>query len=74
MCHSIYIIYRMPKYDNIICEDNMTFQECELAILRKAVDDSSEKQGKLIATNADVKKIINILEDCLKSKRVTCYG
>ena len=64
----------MPKYDNIICEDNMTFQECELAILRKAVDDSSEKQGKLIATNDDVKKIINILEDFLKSKRVICYG
>ena len=51
----------MPKYDNTICDDKMTFQECELAILRKAVDDSETKQGKLIATNDDVKKIISIM-------------
>ena len=64
----------MPKYDNAICEDKMTFQECELAILRKAVDDSETKQGQLIATNEDVKKIIGILEEFLKLKRVICYG
>lgn len=64
----------MPKYDNTICDDKMTFQECELAILRKAVDDSETKQGKLIATNDDVKKIISILEDFLKLKKVICYG
>jgi hypothetical protein len=64
----------MPKYDNAICEDTMTFQECELAILRKAVDDSEMKQGQLIATNEDVKKIIGILEEFLKLKHVICYG
>ncbi len=64
----------MPKYDNAICEDKMTFQECELAILRKAVDDSETKQGQLIATNEDVKKIIGILEEFLKLKKVICYG
>ena len=64
----------MPKYDTAICEDKMTFQECELAILRKAVDDSETKQGQLIATNEDVKKIIGILEEFLKLKRVICYG
>jgi hypothetical protein len=64
----------MPKYDNAICENTMTFQECELAILRKAVDDSETKQGQLIATNEDVKKIIGILEEFLKLKRVICYG
>jgi hypothetical protein len=52
----------------------MTFQDCELAILRKAVDDSEMKQGQIIATNEDVKKIIAILEEFLKLKKVICYG
>ena len=64
----------MPKYENSICEDNMTFQECELAILRKAVDEGETKQGEMVAKNEDVKKIIGILEEFLKIKRVICYG
>lgn len=64
----------MPRYDNFVCEDDMTFQDCELAILRKAVDDSEIKQGQFIATNEDVKKIIEILEEFLKLKTVICYG
>ncbi len=64
----------MPKYDNALCEDKMTFNECELAILRKAVDEGEKKQGQLVAQNDDVKKIIGILENFLKLKRVICYG
>ena len=64
----------MPKYENTICEDKMTFQECELAILRKAIDEGETKQGEMVAKNEDVKKIIGILEDFLKIKRVICYG
>jgi hypothetical protein len=64
----------MPRYNNSVCEDDMTFQDCELAILRKAVDDSELKQGQIIATNEDVKKIIVILEEFLKLKKVICYG
>lgn len=64
----------MPKYENSICEDNMTFHECELAILRKAVDEGETKQGEMVAKNEDVKKIIGILEEFLKIKRVICYG
>lgn len=64
----------MPRYNNSVCEDDMTFQDCELAILRKAVDDSETKQGQIIATNEDVKKIIGILEEFLKLKKVICYG
>ena len=60
----------MPRYDNSVCENDMTFQDCELAILRKAVDDSEIKQGQIIATNEDVKKIIEILEEFLKLKKV----
>jgi len=64
----------MPKYENSICEDKMSFSECELAILRKAVDEGEKKQGENVAKNEDVKKIIGILENFLKMKRVICYG
>jgi hypothetical protein len=62
------------KYNPSICNDKMTFQECELAVLRQAVDESGEKQGAKIATSHDVQKIIQILEDFLVSKKLICYG
>ena len=52
----------------------MTFQECELAILRHAVDQSEERKGKQIAQSADVHDIIRILEDFLRKKKCVCYG
>ena len=64
----------MPKYENTICDDKMTFNECELAILRHAVDEGETRQGEMVAKNEDVKKIIGILENFLKMKRVICYG
>ena len=67
-------IVRMPKYENTICDDKMTFNECELAILRHAVDEGETRQGEMVAKNEDVKKIIGILENFLKMKRVICYG
>jgi hypothetical protein len=65
---------KKQKYDNEICDNAMTFQECEIAILRKAVDESEAVQGKRVATNEEVKKIISILEEFLKLKHVICYG
>ena len=62
------------RYDNKLCDDKMTFQDCELAILRNAVDKSEQQQGQKVAMNAEVKKIIKILEDYLKVKKVICYG
>ena len=62
------------RYNNNICTNTMTFQDCELAILRNAVDESEKQQGRRVAMNDDVKKIIKILEDYLKVKRVICYG
>jgi hypothetical protein len=52
----------------------MSFDECELAILRQAVDDSETIKAKSIVMNDDVKKIIDILESFLQSKPLICYG
>ena len=61
-------------YDNKSCLDKMTFEECELAILRDAVDESELVQGRKVATNDDVKQIIQILEDFLQKRPLICYG
>ena len=34
-----------------ICDKKMTFQDCELAILRSAVDKAEEKQGRTVANS-----------------------
>jgi len=62
------------KYDTKLCDDDMTFQDCELAILRHAVDESEEKAKRNIIKNDEIKKIIRILEEFLIRKRLVCYG
>jgi hypothetical protein len=56
-----------------ICKD-LTFEDCELAILRMAVDKAEEKIGKRIVNSEDIKKIIKIVEDFIKKKTLICYG
>jgi len=57
-----------------LCNKKMNFQECELAILRHAVDLAQEKIGKRIVNTKEVQEIINIVEDFLKKKGLVCYG
>ena len=59
---------------NAACAENMTFDECELAILRQAVDENETVVGAKIANSEDVKKIIKILENFLIKKKRICYG
>ena len=56
-----------------ICK-GLKFSECELAILRMAVDKAEEKIGKRVVNSEDVQKIINVLEDFLKKENLVCYG
>ena len=52
----------------------MTFEECELSILRNAVDHIEDKQGKKKLSDPEIKKIIEIVENFLKSTKRMCYG
>ena len=61
----------MPKND--ICK-GLTFSDCELVILRHAVDNAEVKQGKNIANSPEIKKIISIVEAFLRKKKLICYG
>ena len=56
-----------------ICKD-LSFADCELAILRMAVDQAEEKMGKRVVNSEDVQKIIDIVEDFIKRKKEICYG
>ena len=61
----------MKNYD--VCK-GLTFSDCELAILRTAVDKAGEKQGKQTASSPEVKRIISIVEIFLRKKQLVCYG
>ena len=56
-----------------VCKD-LTFEDCELAILRMAVDKAEEKIGKRIVNSEDIKNIIKVVEDFIKKKNLICYG
>jgi hypothetical protein len=62
------------KYNTNLCNDKMTYQECELAILRQAVDDSESLKKQQVARNDSVDDIIKILEEFLRKKKLICYG
>jgi hypothetical protein len=62
----------MPK-EKKICKD-LSFADCELAILRMAVDQAEEKMGKRVVNSEDVQKIIDIVEDFIIRKKEICYG
>ena len=56
-----------------ICKD-LSFEDCELTILRMAVDKAEEKIGKRIVNSEEVQKIIKIVENFIKKKNLICYG
>jgi hypothetical protein len=59
--------------NNDLCK-GLTFSDCELAILRTAVDKAEERQGKQVANSTEVKRIIGIVEQFLRKKKLVCYG
>ena len=64
----------VKKFNTEICDEKMTFNECELAILRNAVDETNKLQGKETVKNDDVQKMISILENFLIKNKQLCYG
>jgi len=56
-----------------VCKD-LTFEDCELAILRMAVDKAEEKMGKRVVNSEEIRKIIKIVEDFIEKKNLICYG
>ena len=59
---------------NKICNKQMSFQECELAIMRHAIDNANIIQGRDKIASDEIKKIIDIVEKFLRKKQLICYG
>lgn len=53
---------------------NLSFSDCEMNVLKSAVDKIKNKMGRRITSNEDVKKIIMIMEDYLRNNELICYG
>jgi len=62
------------KFNTKICEDDMTFEDCELAILRHAVDESEKLQGRKKVNSKDIQEMLTIVEDFIIKKKLICYG
>ena len=57
-----------------ICKKGLSLQDCELAILRQAVDLAGTKLGQRIVNTPEVQDMITTVEDFLKRKSLICYG
>ena len=60
----------MREKDN----DNISFEERELKILRESIDALENKNKKIIAQSPIILNIIKILETFLSKKKLICYG
>jgi hypothetical protein len=62
------------KFHNKNCNNKMSYEECELAILRHAVEESEQIKGQNIIDSPEIQKIIIIVEDFIIHKKLVCYG
>ncbi|NBS53739.1 MAG: hypothetical protein EBS96_14225 [Spartobacteria bacterium] len=60
----------MQNKKNKSCDPALSFEECELAILRQAVDETEKlQQEKKIANSEEVQKMIAIVEKFIIDRR-----
>lgn len=53
---------------------NEKYQEKELEILREAVDKAEKQSGKEMISSPEIQKMIFIVENFLRDKKLICYG
>ena len=68
--YNITIRMKIPKQ----CDKSMSFNECELAVLRSAVDLAQEKIGKRNINTPEIQEMITIVENFIRRKNLICYG
>ena len=62
------------KFRNPLCDNKMTFQDCELAILRQAVDENETLKEMGVANSEEIQAILKIVEKFIIQKKLICYG
>ena len=56
------------------CKKSMKYSECELEILRTAVDEAEKKMANRAVNTPEVQKIMEVVEDFLRNNKLMCYG
>ena len=56
------------------CDSDMTFQECELAVLRQAIDEIESNAKNTNVNSEEVGQMIAIVEKFLQDTQCICYG
>ena len=56
------------------CDKKLTFEECELTILRSAIDKNEKLMKYKEVNKPEVKEMITIVEDFIRDKELICYG
>ena len=65
----------MTKKKSLIkCDKNISFADCEMSILRLAVDKAEENTAKRVVSSPEIKSIVEIVENFIKKKNLICYG
>lgn len=54
--------------------DNLSFADCELAILRTAVDTIEKREGEKLVHSPEMKQVIQIVEQFIQKKKCIIYG
>jgi hypothetical protein len=62
------------KFDTDICNDNMTFSDCEMAILRNRVQENNRVIGSETVNNKETREIIEIVKQFIIDRKLLCYG
>ena len=57
-----------------ICTQGMTYEDCELAILRMQVDNAQDKMARRVVQAPEIKKLFEIVENFIQKKALVCYG
>ena len=57
-----------------ICDKKMSFEDCELAILRAATDIAEKRIGQNAVKSPEIKRILTIVENFIRNKKLICYG
>jgi len=65
---------KKQKFNNENCDSDMTFEDCEMAILRHAVEETETKHGQSTVNSPEIQKMLVIVEDFIINKKLVCYG
>ena len=55
-------------------KDKLTFEDCEMAILRLAVKENAKVDAEKVLKNPNFNKMLNVLTNFISRKKLVCYG